>query len=179
MRGADGISYVSQNQCIKTENSYNFIHLFNSLVTDGDTKITVKTKYPYDGYATVNIESDKDITVKLFIPDCMSDLRVNGSAAQTCDGWLTLTADGSAQFLIEFDIPLTVRKGADGLSKVYHGLLLLGCTDESRALPSLVYTGNGIYVSADGRSFEPVGRTVFKEEATVTDENIRILFEIG
>ena len=42
---------------------------------------------------------------------------------------------------------------------------------------SLVYTGNGVYLSDDGRRFEPVGRTVFKDEAYVTDENVRILFE--
>ncbi|MBO5939342.1 MAG: hypothetical protein J6Q82_07615, partial [Clostridia bacterium] len=68
-------------------------------------------------------------------------------------------------------------KTADGLSKLYHGLLLLGCSNETKNLPSLRYVGNGIYEAEDGRCFEPVGRTVFKDESLITDEAIRILFD--
>ena len=70
-----------------------------------------------------------------------------------------------------------IKKNAHGLSKLYHGLLLLGCLDEATPLPSLRYVGNGIYEAEDGRCFEPVGRTVFKDESRITDEAIRILFD--
>ncbi|MBE6667508.1 MAG: hypothetical protein E7607_04265 [Ruminococcaceae bacterium] len=177
MRGADGLAYVSNNQCIKTDNTYSFIHLFDCCVTDGNTKISIKTDYPYDGRALVCVEGNIDISLKLFIPDCMSNVRVNGALASFIDNWLSLNADGAAEFLIEFDIPLIIKKTADGLSKLYHGLLLLGCSDEAKTLPVLSYVGNGIYSSDDGRCFEPVGRTVFKSDSVITDEAIRILFD--
>jgi hypothetical protein len=106
----------------------------------------------------------------------MRNIRVNGVAAALEGQWLTLCAAGEAEFLVEFDIPLTVKNAAYGTKKLYHGLMLLGCPDESDAFPTLQYTGGGKYLAEDGRCFSSVGRTVFKDEASVTAEGLRVLF---
>ena len=176
MRGADGLSYVSRNQCKKQDGAYHLIHFFDAVMKDGATEITIKTKYPYEGRVFLSVKDDGKTVVRLFMPRCMKNIRVNGAASALEGQWLTLRAEGEAEFLVEFDIPLVVKDAAYGAKKLYHGLMLLGCPDENDLLPVLQYAGGGKYLAEDGRCFSSVGRTVFKDEASVTAERLQVLF---
>jgi DUF1680 family protein len=178
MRGADGLSYVSRNQCKKRDGAYHLIHFFDAVVKDGTTEITVKTKYPYEGRVFLSVKGGEETFVRLFIPRCMKNIRVNGAFAALEGQWLTLRAENETEFLVEFDIPLVTKDAACGTKKLYHGLMLLGCPDESEAFPILQYTGGGKYLAEDGRCFSSVGRTAFKDEASVTAEGLRVLFRL-
>lgn len=70
MRGAAGLSYVNQNQCVKVDGNYKFINYFDCSVIDEDVVIYVKSYYPYEGKIMlyINNPNNKEIKLNLFVP---------------------------------------------------------------------------------------------------------------
>lgn len=76
MRGADGLSFVHQNQCIKKDNKYQFVNYFDSLISDKDLEIRVQSKYPFEGKINFNVNnpSEKEIELCLYLPEFASNI---------------------------------------------------------------------------------------------------------
>ena len=169
MHGADGLSYVSQNQCICANGEFVFLNYFDSEVYEHGITITVKSQYPLEGRVKFKISGiqEQSIKLKLFIPDyaeqgiiVFADSRRNMLPE---NGFVQLELNGDCEFMLVFDIPIMEAECiaptlCDRFYKKMHGYLLLGTKDN------------------EDREFVYLNRTIFNDAFYAQNEDIKILF---
>lgn len=58
-----------------------------------------------------------------------------------------------------------------------HGMLLLGAQEKTAKPDGLTYVEKGQYETADHIRFTPVGESILKDMATVSNEDFTVLFD--
>lgn len=189
MRGADGLSYVHLNNCIKNNDEYLFINYFDGSIIDEDIEIKIQTQYPYEGKIkfTITNPNNKKIYLSLFVPENAHNVEIikNGAevANNTEDGFVKIDVFNNIELILSFDINLETKDAFTGENigkffTVWHGNLLLGTTDEASAinLNEMLYMGEGKYKTASGNEvFSPICDTYKKSEDTVNN-TIKLMF---
>lgn len=190
MRGADGLSYIHQNQCIKSNKKYQFINYFDSTIYDEDLEIRLKTKYPFEGKISFNVNNPfgKQIELCLYLPEFAGNviLKKNGDNIEPIveNGFaIVKLSEKQTEITLEFDI--TIHKvepfTADNKEKyfnLWHGNLILGTTNEISTVntENLVYMGEGKYLSKEGAyTLAPICNTYKKSDETV-NETLKLMF---
>lgn len=180
MRGGDGLSYVSQTQCLKENNEYSLINFFDCLIMDENLSIEVISKYPCEGKVVIKVDNAKneEIKLNLFIPSFASKVSVNGVDSEIVDGFVKIaTSKSTDSFEITFDIPLIEEKSiiCDRV-KYLHGNVLLGADTDKSGKLNLIHKNGCVYETEDGVVFDMVGKTIYKEIAEIDRCDIKILF---
>ena len=172
MRGADGLAYISQNQCLYTKDEYVYLNYFDSEVSQEGTTILVKSEYPRKGKVRFKISSASNeiVRLKLFIPDyaeCATAVFVDGEKKLIPEnGFVQLDISGSGEFTLLFDIPFRrVECNASALREEFYkkmyGYMLLGLKD-------------GVENEED---FVLLNETIFHDISYAETQNFKILFK--
>ncbi len=190
MRGADGLSYVSENQCQKTDKGYCFIQYFDSKIIDGNIEINEITQLPYYGKTkfVIKNQSNKEIEVKLYKPDYAKNISVllNGNAYNfVSDGNFILININDSNCTIDFRFDIEIEKRT-ALTKDFkneyftynHGCLLLGADAEfGDFIPNdLTYDKNADYF-CNNIKFSPFSNTIDYDFDNGTSKEISFLFK--
>lgn len=182
MRGGDGLSYVSLNQCFcDRENEFTYVNFFDSTIVFNDITITEKTEYPCVGKVIFDIENPqgKEITLKLYMPSYLSRVTVNSNVLNVLDGFVYIKSSKiNDKIEISFDIPLIKQDGCVDSTRVkfMHGNVLLGAESDVESVGELKKIDGCKYESASGDVFDKVGNTIYKEQVDIDKCDIKILF---
>lgn len=182
MRGGDGFAYVSQNQCLKSnENTYTYVNFFDNTLFDDEIIIDEKTQYPACGKTIFSIFNplEKTITLQLFVPLYAKTVILNGEKIAVKDHFVTFaTAKQKCEITLEFDVPLLKVDCSVllGYHKFMHGNVLLGTTENVDKVNNLTYVSEFEYVDSNGIKFDRVGNTIYKEMEEIDSADLRVLF---
>ena len=182
MRGGDGFAYVSQNQCLKSnENTYTYVNFFDNTLFDDEIIIDEKTQYPACGKTIFSIFNplEKNITLQLFVPLYAKTVILNGEKIAVKDHFVTFaTAKQECEITLEFDVPLLKVDCSVllGYHKFMHGNVLLGTTENVDKVNNLTYVSEFEYVDSNGIKFDRVGNTIYKEMEEIDSADLRVLF---
>lgn len=193
MRGADGLSYVSLNQCLKNDDVLCFIHYGDATIYDGNIVINEISEFPYSGRVRLSISNPKleKRTVKLFVPGYAKDTKVtvNGIplTIQIKSGfvWLDIS-EVKTEIVLSFDIDLSIAKPnrkeiGNEYYCLWHGCLLLGTDSEELLMfdKSNIERLNGCnyHISGTDIVFKPLNDTIDSTVAELKEEKITVLLK--
>ena len=183
MRGGDGFSYVSMNQCLKEgERAYAFVNFFDCEMTDGEITVYQKTQYPGFGKSTFTVSNPggEKLTMRFFIPHYADSARINGEVVALKNHFASFTTtDKTATVTLEFDVPLLEIDChyLPGYHKFMHGNVLLGTTQSVDEIGKLSRVEGCTYRDEKGVELDRVGNTIYKEMEQIDENDLTVLFK--
>ena len=187
MRGADGLSYVSQNQILCENNELTYLNYFDSEVSIEDITVKAKSYYPSTGKVVFDISGafEKNVKLNLFIPDYAEVATVildkEEREVMPLNGFVRLEISKECKLVLSFDIPLiktecTNPKLRNEFYKMMHGYLLLGKNTNTENTVCEQFYDDKMH---NDKEFVVLNRTVFQHVSHAENENVKILFRKG
>jgi uncharacterized protein len=99
---------------VTTDHSGLQVHLYTAgavrtTVDGADTRLTVRTDYPWDGRIVLTMTTAAPLTLSLRIPGWASEALVDGAQAEVRDGYVHVRRDWSGGATVTLDLPMRAR----------------------------------------------------------------------